>query len=129
MAPRPVINAVDLHPCFCERFSCPDYQLHKCTFSLHVNRYRYRIDVENYCFIKFPPVEKLILRLLYRTLEWALKICVTDGQIQYERHHLLNKLKVRDQYYYKKMLESEIVLIHSLFELIENPIKDWEVQK
>ncbi len=53
-------------------------------------------------------------------------ILVTNGQITYERQHLLNKLKTRD---YLKFLTFEKIMdteIHPIFELINGEIETWE---
>lgn len=53
-------------------------------------------------------------------------ILVTNGQMDYERIHLLNKLKTRD---YPRFLGLENVLqldTHPIFEVINGEIEKWE---
>ncbi len=53
-------------------------------------------------------------------------ILLTSGQLEYERQHLLNKLKTRD--YHKFLMFEKIVdtEIHPIFELIKGGIEKWE---
>ncbi len=54
------------------------------------------------------------------------KITVTSGQMEYERIHLLKKLKKRDTDRCE-MLHRETLDPHPMFEIIEGEIEDWEV--
>ena len=54
------------------------------------------------------------------------KLNVTKGQIEYEKNHLLNKLKKRDPMKYKEIKEKELIEPHPLFKVIEGNVEDWE---
>lgn len=54
------------------------------------------------------------------------KIKVTRGQLDYEKHHLLNKLKVRDLIKYNSLRELVVFEPHSLFYLVDGEIESWE---
>lgn len=53
-------------------------------------------------------------------------ITVTRGQIEYERQHLLNKLKVRDSLRYEKFLSDDKMKTHPLFNIVEGDVEVWE---
>lgn len=55
------------------------------------------------------------------------KIKVTTGQVEYERTHLLKKLKLRDEKRYEHFSKLEEVEVHPLFEVVEGEIEVWEV--
>ena len=53
---------------------------------------------------------------------------VTNGQIDYEKAHLLKKLKVRDIKKYKMLSTAQQpITAHPLFKVIPGSIADWEV--
>ena len=54
---------------------------------------------------------------------------VTDGQVKYERMHLLNKLKVRDMERFNQFSFSDHFVLHPMFNLVEGDIEEWEVVK
>lgn len=54
------------------------------------------------------------------------RMTVTDGQISYERDHLLAKLKVRDPSKYDELMLQKNVLPHPIFEVIPGEVEDWE---
>ena len=54
-------------------------------------------------------------------------IKVTIGQIDYERTHLLSKLKVRDQSKYTEFKAVKVVKPHPLFQIIKGEVEDWEI--
>jgi len=54
------------------------------------------------------------------------QINVTIGQINYERKHLLNKLKLRDEEKYDEIIKIIDFKTHPLFNLIEGDIEPWE---
>ena len=63
-------------------------------------------------------------------INWDLKadtIKVTQGQINYEIKHLLNKLKVRDKIKYTEIKSKHIYDCHPLFKIIEGGIEKWEI--
>jgi len=53
-------------------------------------------------------------------------IIVTTGQVEYERQHLLNKLKIRDPLKYRLLEKSINTEIHPIFEQINGEIEKWE---
>ena len=53
-------------------------------------------------------------------------LTVTRGQIEFEREHLLKKLKSRDIERYHRLLKEKNVEPHSLFKIIEGEIEAWE---
>ena len=53
-------------------------------------------------------------------------IHVTSGQVEYERQHLSNKLKIRDLKKYEEMSRAESIDIHPLFTILPGGIEDWE---
>ncbi len=52
---------------------------------------------------------------------------VTSGQIEYEKMHLLQKLKVRDESKYHDLLIQKEILPHPLFEITYGDIEEWEI--
>lgn len=56
------------------------------------------------------------------------KLKVTNGQIEFERNHLLNKLKKRDKIFYKKLMKENKLIIHPLFKTVKGKIENWEKQ-
>lgn len=57
----------------------------------------------------------------------ATTLTVTSGQLNYEKTHLLNKLKTRDILRYKKLIDKEEVKPHPLFKVVEGDIEEWEI--
>jgi hypothetical protein len=60
---------------------------------------------------------------------FAGKIEVTQGQLDYEFHHLLNKLALRAPALYQQFQLTKSAKLHPLFSLIEGDIESWEVIK
>lgn len=56
-------------------------------------------------------------------------IPVTTGQAEYEKLHLLQKLKKRDVSKYDYLIKQEHLILHPLFELTEGKIEKWELIK
>jgi hypothetical protein len=56
----------------------------------------------------------------------TIRLPVTSGQIEYERHHLLGKLKKRVSVQYKKLELHEQIKPHPLFIVIPGPVEPWE---
>lgn len=52
---------------------------------------------------------------------------VTKGQLEYEREHLLKKLKVRDPQKYEKLKDKKSFETHPMFNVVEGEVEDWEV--
>ncbi|MFA7116666.1 MAG: pyrimidine dimer DNA glycosylase/endonuclease V [Bacteroidales bacterium] len=55
------------------------------------------------------------------------KIPVTKGQIQYEKNHLLKKLKIRDKEKFHKLLKETEMEVHPLFRVVEGEVAKWEI--
>jgi hypothetical protein len=63
-------------------------------------------------------------------IEWdfkPVKLTVTNGQLNYEKKHLLDKLKVRDEIKYRKLIDEKEMIAHPLFEKKEGKVEDWEI--
>ena len=57
----------------------------------------------------------------------SLQISVTSGQIIYEKEHLLNKLKVRDENLYHRLNNVDKIDLHPIFYEIQGSVESWEV--
>lgn len=55
------------------------------------------------------------------------KLTVTDGQLDYERTHLLRKLKIRDLERYEKLTLQTKFDPHPLFKVVKGDIEKWEI--
>lgn len=53
-------------------------------------------------------------------------LAVNTGQLQYERMHLLSKLKVRNHDLYLKWRNIEAMDAHPLFTIVEGDVEPWE---
>ena len=63
-------------------------------------------------------------------IDWTFKrgkLTVTSKQLDYEVHHLLNKLQQRDPNKYKELKSNKAIDTHPMFTLIEGEIEDWEI--
>ena len=91
----------------------------------YINFYLYQVFLEagkrNYSFSK----EKFDYNIRLKKLK---KIFVNDKQINFEFSHLLSKLNQRDKkkFLQLKKVNSENILIHSLFEKKKGEIEVWE---
>jgi len=54
------------------------------------------------------------------------RILVTEGQLQYEWHWLLNKLERRSPSVYCRHVDVSFPAAHPLFRVVSGPIADWE---
>jgi hypothetical protein len=54
------------------------------------------------------------------------KIAGTQGQLQYEWQHLLEKLRVRSPALYRRFREVAEPLPHPLFRIVAGPVAPWE---
>ena len=62
-------------------------------------------------------------------IDWNFKrtiLKVTSEQINYERNHLLNKLKTRDKLKYKMLIKEKIFQPNPLFKVVTGKIEHWE---
>lgn len=55
-------------------------------------------------------------------------LTVTNKQIDFEFHHLLNKLRDRDEVLYKKISSTKNIKPHPLFKVVKGNIADWEIE-
>lgn len=55
------------------------------------------------------------------------KMQVTEGQVDYELGHLLNKLKVRDPMRHEELRSHGEIRTHPLFVKMEGEIEEWEI--
>ena len=54
------------------------------------------------------------------------KLKVTSGQINYERIHLLNKLKTRDKVKYRMLIKEKTFQPHPIFKVVNGNTEKWE---
>lgn len=54
------------------------------------------------------------------------RISATDGQLQYEWHWLLDKLRHRSPLVYRRHLEVSMPSVHPLFKVVSGPVAEWE---
>lgn len=59
----------------------------------------------------------------------AIELTVTEGQLYYERNHLLEKLKIRDIDRFKKLIQEKRLEPHPLFRAVKGGIEKWEIMK
>ncbi|WP_372644380.1 pyrimidine dimer DNA glycosylase/endonuclease V [Ancylomarina sp.] len=62
----------------------------------------------------------------YENVELIKRIELNKGQIEFEKEHLLKKLRLRDEIKYAELLFLGCVEIHPLFNEIEGGIEEWE---
>lgn len=60
-------------------------------------------------------------------LKSRMKMDVSTGQLEFERKHLLTKLKSRDRSLYLKVRVIKKLDAHSIFRVVAGKIEDWEV--
>lgn len=53
-------------------------------------------------------------------------IPVTIGQMEYEKQHLINKLKLRDEKKFNSVIMENTWLPHPIFHIIKGGIESWE---
>jgi pyrimidine dimer DNA glycosylase len=56
-----------------------------------------------------------------------MKIEVSSGQIEFERQHLLKKLKSRERSLYFKIQKLADLDVHPIFRVVPGNIADWEI--
>ena len=54
------------------------------------------------------------------------EVSVTSGQIEFEKMHLLNKLKIRDKDKYSELIKQKEILPHPIFKITDGEIEEWE---
>ncbi len=63
-------------------------------------------------------------------IDWRFKtsrMSVTEGQFEYEKLHLLRKLKQRERKKYKELIRLEKLKPHPLFKIKKGAVENWEV--
>jgi hypothetical protein len=53
-------------------------------------------------------------------------ISLTEGQLEFERQHLLTKLKIRDKDKYEEVSRLKEIVPHPIFKLVNGDIEGWE---
>jgi hypothetical protein len=56
------------------------------------------------------------------------RMTLTDGQLKFEKDHLLAKLRLRDQSKYNDLLLQKEIQPHPLFEIVSGEIEEWEIR-
>lgn len=56
----------------------------------------------------------------------TLRMPVTEGQINYEFHYLLEKLKIRNPKMYAELLQVKIIETNPIFFVVKGGIEEWE---
>lgn len=56
-----------------------------------------------------------------------IKLEVNREQLNYEKNHLLKKLKIRDVMKYKELIRETRLEPHPLFRVVEGNIEEWEI--
>ncbi|MEI6710744.1 MAG: pyrimidine dimer DNA glycosylase/endonuclease V [bacterium] len=65
-----------------------------------------------------------------KKIDWGFKptiLTVTQGQVEYEKNHLLKKLQTRDLKKFEEIKTSDIFNAHPIFEVVEGGIEEWEI--
>lgn len=57
------------------------------------------------------------------------RLSVTSGQMEYEYHHLLNKLKIRDPERHRQFIKLTHIEPHPLFVVVEGKVEKWEISE
>ncbi|ACP48863.1 pyrimidine dimer DNA glycosylase [Sulfolobus islandicus Y.N.15.51] len=87
---------------------------------LYIGTYLYYVYLEGvrrgYSFNK----EKIV------KYDLTLRMPVTEGQINYEFHHLLEKLKIRNPKMYAELLQVKIIEVNPIFFVIKGDVEEWE---
>lgn len=86
-------------------------------------------SINQYLSIIYQDAEKRGYNFNKDKINWDFvktKIKVTTGQLDFEKMHLLNKLKTRDLMKYKQLRENKKIDVHPMFEVVEGSIEHWE---
>lgn len=65
-----------------------------------------------------------------KKVNWNFKstiLKVTQGQMEYEKNHLLKKLQTRDPKKFEEIKASDTFSAHALFRVEEGEIEEWEI--
>jgi hypothetical protein len=55
-----------------------------------------------------------------------LRIPLTEGQVNYEFHYLLEKLKIRNPKMHAELLQVRIIEVNPIFFVIKGVLEEWE---
>ncbi|MFP3226820.1 MAG: hypothetical protein RXQ80_07880 [Sulfolobaceae archaeon] len=55
-----------------------------------------------------------------------MRIPVTEGQVNYEFHYLLEKLKIRNPKTHAELLQVRIIEVNPIFFVIKGDLEEWE---
>jgi hypothetical protein len=86
--------------------------------------------VNQYLAELFYEAEKRTYLFDKKKINWnfkRVKLSVTDGQLDYEKKHLLKKLLVRDPEKHNNLKSLKTVDAHPLFKIVEGYVEDWEI--
>ena len=53
-------------------------------------------------------------------------MCVTRGQVEYEWHHLMKKLRVRNRQWGNRFIRTRRPEVHPLFRIVPGAVEHWE---
>ncbi|HOE58613.1 MAG TPA: pyrimidine dimer DNA glycosylase/endonuclease V [Bacteroidales bacterium] len=62
----------------------------------------------------------------FKQTETMTRIAITEGQVEFQLHHLLNKLKKRDVKKYNEVKIIDMPVTHPLFYLVAGEVESWE---
>ncbi len=65
-----------------------------------------------------------------KKINWNFKstiLKVTQGQMEYERNHLLKKLQTRNPKKFEEIKASDTFITHTLFRVEEGEVEEWEI--
>lgn len=64
-----------------------------------------------------------------RKIDWDFDpsgLCVTTGQMKYEKEHLLNKLQNRDKVKFETLRNLKKIDQHPMFKIVKGDVEKWE---
>jgi hypothetical protein len=89
-------------------------------------------SIDQYLVVIYEEAESRGYNFNRDKIDWnhqSTMMTVTDEQLKYEKVHLLDKLRLRDQSKYNDLLFQKEIQPHPLFEIINGKIEDWEIRK
>jgi hypothetical protein len=98
-----------------------------------LNRFRATEDpvssINHYLSFVYYEAKKRGFNFDRRKIDWdfhPIQIKVTRGQLEFEKNHMLKKLKVRDKGKFKVLAARKNLKSHPQFKLINGEIEDWK---
>jgi hypothetical protein len=73
--------------------------------------------------------EKRAFQFDRNKIDWrfrSIKLDVTQGQLEFEREHLLKKLKIRDLSRFQQISGENKFETHPIFNVVEGDVEEWE---